>query len=240
MSRPGALAGGLGRRVPTDFSHVEKYPLSALPREEQPSHVPMAFGVNWYVNFDSPVKEADGRYWIGRGNLGTIRGGHCICIRSVSQMDTTDWWKFYNQGAEGACVGFGCSRMMSLLNRKRYDARWLWDQAKIVDEWPDTNPGDDNGTSVRAGCDVLRNRGHRRVWGPITFPAVLVGRSRSRGRTPSCSGTIHGHGRRTPRRFVGWNIGRENPWPYGWGFSAFRRRTYAHLHSFARAKTQAA
>jgi hypothetical protein len=172
MSRPGALAGGLGRRVPTDFSHVEKYPLSALPREEQPSHVPMAFGVNWYVNFDSPVKEADGRYWIGRGNLGTIRGGHCICIRSVSQMDTTDWWKFYNQGAEGACVGFGCSRMMSLLNRKRYDARWLWDQAKIVDEWPDTNPGDDNGTSVRAGCDVLRNRGHRRVWGPITFPPM--------------------------------------------------------------------
>jgi hypothetical protein len=155
MSRPGALAGGLGRRVPTDFTHVEKYPLSALPREEQPSHVPMAFGVNWYVNFDSPVKEADGRYWIGRGNLGTIRGGHCICIRSVSQMDTVD-----------------CSRMMSLLNRKRYDAKWLWDQAKIVDEWPDTNPGDDNGTSVRAGCDVLRNRGHRRVWGPITFPPL--------------------------------------------------------------------
>jgi hypothetical protein len=50
---------------------------------------------------------------------------------------------------------------------------------------------------------------------------VPVGRSRSRGRRLSRSGTIHGHGRRTPRRFVGWNTGRENPWPYGWGFSAF-------------------
>ncbi len=52
--------------------------------------------------------------------------------------------------------------MMSLLNRRKYDARWLWNQAKIIDEWPDTNPGDDNGTSVRAACDVLRTQGHLR------------------------------------------------------------------------------
>ena len=50
--------------------------------------------------------------------------------------------------------------MMSLLNRKRYDARWLWDWAKETDEWPETNPGDDEGTSVRAACDILRSRGH--------------------------------------------------------------------------------
>ena len=50
--------------------------------------------------------------------------------------------------------------MMSLLNRKRYDARWLWDWAKSTDEWPETNPGDDQGTSVRAACDILRSRGH--------------------------------------------------------------------------------
>ncbi|HEX5901438.1 MAG TPA: hypothetical protein VFY32_18695, partial [Solirubrobacteraceae bacterium] len=67
---------------------------------------------------------------------------------------------FYDQGKEGACVGFGCSRMMSLLNRKRYDARWLWDWAKATDEWDDTKPGDDQGTSVRAACDILRSRGH--------------------------------------------------------------------------------
>jgi hypothetical protein len=50
--------------------------------------------------------------------------------------------------------------MMSLLNRKRYDARWLWDWAKSTDDWPETNPGDDEGTSVRAACDILRTRGH--------------------------------------------------------------------------------
>jgi hypothetical protein len=159
------MAGALGRRTPTDFEHVEKYPLRALPVEQQPVHVPMAFGINWYQNFDNPVKEADGRFWIGRGNLGSIRGGHCVCLRSTGQHDSTAWWRFYNQGAEGACVGFGTSRMMSLLNRRRYFARWLWDRAKQADEWSDTNPGDDNGTSVRAACDVLRTKGHV-TWKP--------------------------------------------------------------------------
>ena len=49
--------------------------------------------------------------------------------------------------------------MMSLLNRKRYDARWLWDWAKSTDEWAETNPGDDEGTSVRAALrDPARAR----------------------------------------------------------------------------------
>jgi hypothetical protein len=50
--------------------------------------------------------------------------------------------------------------MMTLLNRKRYLARWLWDKAKTVDEWTQTNPGDDDGTSVRAALDILRTVGH--------------------------------------------------------------------------------
>jgi hypothetical protein len=49
---------------------------------------------------------------------------------------------------------------MSILNKELYDARWLWDRAKASDEWPDTNPGDDNGTSVRAAANVLRKYGH--------------------------------------------------------------------------------
>lgn len=81
----------------------------------------------------------------------------------------------WDQGREGACVGYGTSMMMSILNEgqarasvtkpytHRYDPRWLWNQAKIVDEWSDTNPGDDNGTSVSAACDVLRTKGHVRV-----------------------------------------------------------------------------
>jgi hypothetical protein len=70
------------------------------------------------------------------------------------------WRKYYNQGSEGSCVGFSSSEMMTYLNRRRFDARWLWNQAKIIDVWPDTNPGDNQGTSVSAAMDILRTRGH--------------------------------------------------------------------------------
>ena len=152
----------LGRRIPQDFSHVDKYPLSALPSNEQPKCVPVVIGVSWYTNFDTPVKDGN-VYWIGRGNLKTVRGGHAVSLKPRGVTDPVPWWGYYNQGREGACVGFAASRMMSMLNRRRYDARWLWNEAKKIDQWPDTNPGDDNGTSVRAACDVLRDRGHRRV-----------------------------------------------------------------------------
>lgn len=82
--------------------------------------------------------------------------------------------ELYNQGREGACVGHSCSFMMSILNRYRYDAWWLWDRAKETDEWADTNPGDGNGTSVRAACDVLRDKGHCRVWAGKPWPVDKV------------------------------------------------------------------
>jgi hypothetical protein len=47
---------------------------------------------------------------------------------------------------------------MSLMNRKRYDARWLYHEAQLVDEWDDTPP--EEGTSVRAAMDILRTKGH--------------------------------------------------------------------------------
>jgi len=165
------MSNPLGRRVPEDFAHVEKYPLSALSAEEQPKCVPVVIGVSWFSNFDAPVKDGTS-YWIGRGELGTARGGHCVCLKPKGLTDPTPWWVYYNQGREGACVGFGASRMMSMLNRKRYDARWLWNEAKLIDEWADTNPGDSNGTSVRAACDILRNRGHRRVKAGTSQPEV--------------------------------------------------------------------
>jgi hypothetical protein len=77
---------------------------------------------------------------------------------------------FYDQGTEGACVGFSCSWMMTLLNRRRYDAFWLYREAQKVDEWP----GEDySGTSLRAGLDILREVGHRRVAWKRTYPAAL-------------------------------------------------------------------
>lgn len=72
----------------------------------------------------------------------------------------------YNQNGFNACVGASLSMMMSILNTTSgdrallYNWKWLWDQAKSIDDWPETNPGDNNGTSVRAGFDVLRTVGH--------------------------------------------------------------------------------
>lgn len=146
----------LGRRVPTDWKHVEKYPLTITP--EKPT--PVVLGINWYSAFDNPVLEDDGRYWITDGNLGHIRGGHCICVKASAQPDLVGWWEFYDQGQEGACVGFGCSRAMSLLNRVRYDGFWLYHEAQRNDDWP----GEDyDGTSVRAGLEVLRTMGPMRA-----------------------------------------------------------------------------
>lgn len=161
LIKKGAHPRALGYQKPKDYSHVEKYALRSLPAATIP-RVPMAMGIDWYSNFDNPQPVQFGsitRYFIGRGNLGGIRGGHCVCIKSGNYSDRLSWWNFYDQGNEGACVGFGTSRMMTLMNRERYNARWVWDHAKMIDEWPDTNPGDDNGTSVHAGADVLRTLG---------------------------------------------------------------------------------
>jgi hypothetical protein len=67
----------------------------------------------------------------------------------------------YDQGIEGACVGFGYSWMMSILNRRKYAARWLYLEAQKVDPWQ----GEDySGTSSEAGAQVLIDQGHRRIW----------------------------------------------------------------------------
>ncbi len=110
------MTHGLGRRIPVDMRHAEKYPLrraATIETAERTLKLPHAYR---------------------------------------SKMD---------QGEEGACVGFALSWAMCILNRQFYDSWWLWDRAKEIDDWPDTNPGDQNGTSVRAGCDVLRDQGHR-------------------------------------------------------------------------------
>ena len=154
----------LGRFIPDDWEHVERYPLTELAPDERPTQRPVVIGVNWYTEFDHPeLGEQSGEYFVARGGAGSltqIRGGHCVCLEPGGEPDPDDWWSFYDQGAEGACVGFGWSRCMSILNQELYTARWLWDRAKESDEWPETNPGDDNGTSVRAAGNVLSKAGH--------------------------------------------------------------------------------
>ncbi len=163
------MPGPLGRRPPSDWQHVDKYPLTAATAPARPT--PVVIGVNWYVEFDKPELDADGHSWIARdGRLTTVRGGHCVCLKPRGTGDPDLWWNFYNQGEEGACVGFGSSRMMSQLNRKTYDGFWLYHEAQKVDEWP----GEDyEGTSVRAALDVLRKVGHSEVNDGKTLPPAL-------------------------------------------------------------------
>ena len=155
----------LGRFIPDDWGHVESYPLSALAPEERPEHAPVVIGVNWYGEFDHPeLDESSGEHFVAPGgsdSLTKVRGGHCVCLEPGGDMsDREEWRTFYNQGSEGACVGFGWSRCMSVLNGQEYAARWLWDRAKERDQWPETNPGDNDGTTVRAAAEVLVASGH--------------------------------------------------------------------------------
>ncbi len=146
----------LGRRPATDDRHLARYSLT--PRTMPTSPTPVVIGCNWYTAFDAPVTGDDGAFWIGRqGLLGTIRGGHAVCLKPPSLRDNLAWWQFFDQGSEGACVGFASSRMMTLLNRRRYDGFALYRHAQRIDEFADTPPA--AGSSVRAGMDVLRLHG---------------------------------------------------------------------------------
>src|SRR4051812_16707333 len=97
------MPGPLGRRPPSDWKHVDKYPLTAATAPAKPT--PVVLGVNWYVEFDKPEKDAQGHHWIARsGKLSTVRGGHCVCLKPRGSADPDGWWDFYNQGEEGACL----------------------------------------------------------------------------------------------------------------------------------------
>src|SRR5690242_6882289 len=41
----------LGRFVPDDWRHVERYPLTALSEADRPTRAPVVIGVNWYSAF---------------------------------------------------------------------------------------------------------------------------------------------------------------------------------------------
>jgi hypothetical protein len=91
----------------------------------------------------------------------------------------------YDQRPYNACIGYSSSWMMSILNRHLYSASWLWDRAKEQDDYPHTNPGDNNGTTLRAAMDVLREVGHCRVGrnGQQHPPALVEGIKENRWAT---------------------------------------------------------
>jgi len=96
------------------------------------------------------------------------------------------WWKTWDQGSEGACVGYGSSTMMSVTNRwqnylrtgkyatYKYNPRWLYFEAQKNDPWPGGAYPDSEefyeGTTVNAACKVLKNQGHIRVINGVDQP----------------------------------------------------------------------
>lgn len=141
----------LGRLKPDDWRHVERFPLSALA--EPPVGVPVVLGLSWYVEFDEPERFG-GRWWVARdGKLSRVRGGHCICVKA-DETDPTSWWRLYDQGREGACVGFGGARMKSLLDRHAYDGEELYFATQKLGGY-----FGQEGAYVRDMLEVLRTRG---------------------------------------------------------------------------------
>lgn len=126
----------LDRRIPTDWAHLEKYPLRLAPVE-----VPIV--VETMVDIPRQYRDE------------------------------------YDQGSEGACVGYSQSWLMSILNRRLYDAFRLYATAQGIDEYPDTPPA--GGTSLRAGFDVLRTIGHWRIYaGKSRAPQLTEGITENR------------------------------------------------------------
>ena len=108
---------GLGRRVPQDFSHVDKHPFllaAAVP------------------------------------------------ITVETMLSLPRYRTFYDQGNDGSCTGFSASWALSIIHRQKFYALWLYKQAQLVDEFPDTPPAE--GSTVRASFDVLRTQGPMRVF----------------------------------------------------------------------------
>lgn len=143
--------GLLGWAPPQDRSHELRFSMSVMPTS---TPCPVVIGVNWYTAFDRPTKDDQGYYWIGRSkDLGTVRGGHCVCLRPPAIPDLVGAQIHWNQRSEGACVGFGVSRAASLYNRRLYDGFGLYHKAQTRDNWA----GEDYvGTSVNAGLKTLR------------------------------------------------------------------------------------
>jgi hypothetical protein len=177
----------LGRMISPTDEHIRKYPIRRQIGLAPQIDTPVIAGINWYDDFDRDDAYYDRgtrRWIIGRNanNLGSIRGGHCVCIKPLSLSDTLGWWDFYDQGNEGACVGFGSSRAMSLIERTRFDAIWLYRAAQAVDPWPETPP--EEGTNVPSAIDILRTSGHRRVLnGKVYEPTIRYGVATNRWAT---------------------------------------------------------
>lgn len=98
---------------------------------------------------------------------------HTVAVAERT-LTLPSWHWTHDQGQQGSCVGHGSAMERAIRNGaqaraeklpspgRRYDPLHIWNEAKRIDPFPDTNPGDQNGTTVSAAYDVLRDIGPRR------------------------------------------------------------------------------
>lgn len=148
----------LGRVKPENWDHIFAKPLDASMLT---TPKPVSVGVNWYTSFDSPKQLHDGSFHVpdaSRESLGTVRGGHCFCLVQMGGVKLLNehWWRFYDQGDEGACEGFGHAKAQTLEDgRATFDAWFLYDQARMLDG---TYP-EGEGTTNHSVAQVLEKDG---------------------------------------------------------------------------------
>lgn len=140
-------------RPPANRDHEIRYQLTV---SDVPKQVPVIIGAPWYASFDKPQLIGGHPTIPANADLSDLRGGHCFCLKPVSMLDPDYAWTWYDQGTEGACVGYGISRAVGLVTGRLYNGYPLYQAAKTIDEWP----GEDySGTSVNAGMQVLSKQG---------------------------------------------------------------------------------
>lgn len=126
---------------------------------DQPESV--VVGIDWHAAGDRPIERVgpDGKpeHW-AKLTEGAVRGGHAVCIPHDPAKDLPGAHRYFDQLANGTCVGFAWSRRQSLHNRRYYDGFKLYDIAVQIDGLAETRDRDD-GTTVRAGGDVLVDHG---------------------------------------------------------------------------------
>jgi len=71
-----------------------------------------------------------------------------ILLPSVSKEDDPWGLDTYWQAGTNGCAGSAGARLFSAHFGKRFDHTWLWREAKVYDGLPDTNYGDNNGTTL--------------------------------------------------------------------------------------------
>jgi hypothetical protein len=92
------------------------------------------------------------------------------------ELPLPTWLASHDQGREGSCVGHSVALERAIANTAerragghprrrwlRFDPIALWRAAKAIDEYPQTRPEDNNGTSVRAAYEITRLHGLYRV-----------------------------------------------------------------------------